>query len=145
MALDRVRAGKLGDDRRISLLQIPEVVNVAVGQDDEASALRARILAGLLLGRKRVFILRLGLKDDQRLSVGIQKEEVDEAVFGLFEVLAESVDVGRLELDIILGSRTMFAGPAASSKKRQPASSRRRLILIRAVASLLAIPTPFEA
>ena len=69
-----------GDDVGIAALEIPEVVQVAVGEDDEAAVLGPGVLAGLLLADERVLVLRLGLEDDEREALGVEEEEVDEAL-----------------------------------------------------------------
>ena len=48
-----------GDDIGVAAIQIPEVMQIAVRQDDEAAILGAGVFAGLLLADERVFVLRL--------------------------------------------------------------------------------------
>jgi hypothetical protein len=50
----------------------------------------------------------------------VEQQEVDEALAGFLEVLAERVDVLRLSA-VTLGSRTMLAGPWHWRRSRQPA------------------------
>ena len=50
--------------------------------------------AGLLLADERVLVLGFGLQDDEREALGVEQEEVDEALGGLLEVVAECVQVG---------------------------------------------------
>ena len=99
VADDRVGRRKRGDDVGVAAFEIPEVVQVAVGEDDEAAVLRARVLPGLFLRRERILILGLGLEDDEREAPGVEQEEVDEALAGLLEVVAERVEVGGLDRD----------------------------------------------
>lgn len=136
VVLDLVRARKCRDDRWIALFKIPQVVNVSVAEDHEASILRAGVFACLLLADARIFVLGFRFEDNERLAVLVQQQEVDEAVRALFEALAKVLDVLCSGFSFTFGSRTTFAGPFASSKKRQPAASSSRLILILAVASL---------
>jgi len=74
-------------------------VQVAVGENDEAAILRARVLPGLLLGSERILVLGLGLENDERETLGVEQEEVDEALAGLLEVVAERVEVDGLDRD----------------------------------------------
>ena len=52
------------------------------------------VLAGLLLADERILVLRLGLEDDEREALGVEQQEVDEALARLLEVVAERVQVG---------------------------------------------------
>ena len=79
------------DDVGVAALQVPEVVQIAVGEDDEPAALRAGISAGLLLAHKRILIRRLGFEDDQRESLGVQQEEVYSTILRPLEVLSELI------------------------------------------------------
>ena len=69
-------------------------MQIAVGEDDEAAVLGTGVLAGLLLGNQRIFVLGLGFEDDEREALGVEQEEVDEPFLGLLEVVAERVEVG---------------------------------------------------
>ena len=90
----RVRGGKGGNEVGIAAFQIPEVVQVAVGKDDEAAIQRLGVFAGLFLADQRVFVFRFGLKDDEREAFGVEEQEVDEALAGLFEVLSKDIQIG---------------------------------------------------
>jgi hypothetical protein len=68
-------------------------VQVAVGEDDEAAVLGLGVLAGLLLADERVLVLPLGLEDDEREAFGVDQQEVDEALAGLLEVVAEGIKI----------------------------------------------------
>ncbi len=94
VADDRVGRRKRRDDVGVAALEIPEVVQVAVGEDDEAAVLGAGVFAGLLLADERVLVLGLGLKDDEREALRVEKQKVDEALARLLEVVAERVEVG---------------------------------------------------
>ena len=83
---------ELGDQNRVALLQVPEVVQIAVGEDDEADVLRTGVLAGLLLADQRVELLRLRLQDGDRKAAFVQQEIIHVAVGGLLEVVAEVVE-----------------------------------------------------
>lgn len=135
MVLNLIRAWKGNDDRRIHPAQGPTVMDVSVAQDDEARHSEAGILAHLLLAYTRIFILRFRFQDDQRLAVVYsQQQKIDESLRAFLK------SAPRLSMcsgfSMTFGSRTTFAGPLLSSKKRQPAASSSRLILILAVASL---------
>ena len=69
-------------------------MQVAVREDDEAAVLRLGILASLLLTDERVLAFRLGLKDDEGKTFGVEKQEVDKALARLLEVLAEGIQIG---------------------------------------------------
>lgn len=88
-----------GDDVRIAAFEIPEVVEVAVGEDDKVAVKRTGVLVRLLLRSERILVLGLGLEDDQREALDIEQEKVDEALASLLEVVAERVQVGGLDRD----------------------------------------------
>ena len=69
-------------------------MQVAIGKEDEAAIQRLGVFAGLFLADQRVFVFRFGLKDDEREAFGVEQQEVDEALAGLLEVLAEDIQVG---------------------------------------------------
>jgi len=89
VAGDGRRRGKGGDDVGITALKIPEVVEVAVGEEDEAAVLRLGVFARLLLAVEGAFFLGLGFKDDERESLFVEEKEVDEALARLLEILTE--------------------------------------------------------
>jgi hypothetical protein len=74
-------------------------MQVAIRENHKAAVLRAGVLAGLLLADERVLVFCLGLKDQQRKALGVEKQEVDKAPGRLFEVVAECVKIGRLDRD----------------------------------------------
>ena len=90
---------KRGDDVGVAAFEIPEVMQVAVGEDDEAAVLGLGVFARLLLADERAFVLGLGFEDDEGEALFVEQEEVDEAFGGFLEVLAEGVEVLRLERD----------------------------------------------
>ena len=55
VAVHRIRCGKGGDQVGVAALQVPEVVQVPIGENDEAAVLRTRIPAGLLLADEGIF------------------------------------------------------------------------------------------
>ena len=94
------KLGKLREGRnevRAATLQIPEVVQVAVGKKDKTTVLGLGVFAGLFLADERILVLRLGLKDDEREAFGVEQQEVDEALARLLEVVAEGIQLGRLD------------------------------------------------
>ena len=88
---------KSRDQVGIAAFKVPEVMQVAVGEDDEAAVLGSGIFAGLLLADERVLVLRFGLQDDEREAPRVEQQEVDETLARLLEVLAERVEVRGLE------------------------------------------------
>ncbi len=121
----RIRRRERSDDVGIPAFQVPEVVQVAVGEDDEAAVLRSGVLAGLLLADERVIVFGFGFQDDQRKAAGVEQEEVDEPARGLLEVLAEGVEVGGLD-----GHRRLEAdvGRAAAVREEAPARCFEQLV-----------------
>ena len=91
--------GKRGDDVGVAAFEVPEVMQVAVGEDDEAAVLGLGVFARLLLADERVFVLGLGFEDDEGEALFVEQQEVDEAFARFLEVLAERVEVLRLERD----------------------------------------------
>src|SRR5450830_291129 len=89
------------DNRRIALLQVPEVVQVAVGQDDKAGVLRLRVSPGLLLADQGVLVLGLRLQHDKRKCMAVQQQEVDETVDGFLEVVSVRIEEGPGHLDMV--------------------------------------------
>ena len=118
----RFRRREGGDDIGVAAFQIPEVMQVAVRQDDEAAILGAGVFAGLLLADERVFVLRLSFQNDVGKSIGVQKQEVDEAGGGFLEVVAQGVEIGRPDRDIWfkanIGRRVSFGEKNASRRLR---------------------------
>ena len=132
----RVRRREGGDDIGVAAFQIPEVMQIAVRQDDEAAILGAGVFACLLLADERVLVLRLGFQDDQGEPLGVEEQEVDEPGGDFLEVITQRVQVVRA-LIVTPGSRQILAGLSPSAKKRHPEASSSLLILIRAVASFM--------
>ena len=60
VASHRIRRGKRCDDVRIAPVQIPKVVQVAVGQNDEPAVQGTRVPSGLLLADQWIFVFGLG-------------------------------------------------------------------------------------
>ena len=89
---------------RVAPLQVPEVVEVAIGEDDKPAALRSGVLSGLLFAGQRVAVFRLGLEHDEGKSPGVQQEEVDESPAGLLEVVSERVEVSLGNRDVLFKS-----------------------------------------
>ena len=87
-------ARERGDDVGVAALQVPEVVQVAVGEDHEAAVLGLGVFAGLLLADEWVPVLRFGLQDNKREAFGVQQQEIDETLDRLLEVLAKCFQIG---------------------------------------------------
>lgn|GEM_PF-6264771 len=102
ISLDGIGIGESGDEIGAAPLQIPEVVQIAVGKDNEAAVLRARIFAGLLFANEWILVFGLCLQNDERKALFIQEEEIDEAVFGFFKILAKLADAAFGEFDVRL-------------------------------------------
>jgi len=64
VAGDRVGCRKRGDDVGVAAFEVPEVVQVAVGKDDEAAVLGLGVFAGLLFGDERILVLGFGFEDE---------------------------------------------------------------------------------
>jgi len=94
VAGDRVRRRKRGDDIRAAAFEVPEVVQVAIGKDNEAAVLRLGIFARLLFADERILVFGFGFENQQRKAFGIEQEKVDEAFCALLEVGAERIQVG---------------------------------------------------
>src|SRR3990170_2217704 len=105
------------------MLKVPEVMHVAVGQDDKPDILRMGVFPGLFLADKRVELLRLGFKNGYREAAFIQQEVINVAVCRLLEVVAEVFKGLLLELDVCFERHVSGAGliikeaPASPSEK----------------------------
>jgi len=75
VAGDRVRCRKRGNDVGVAPFEIPEVVQVAVGKDDEAAVLGLGVLAGLLFGDERILVLGFGFEDEEREALASSKRK----------------------------------------------------------------------
>ena len=118
VALERVGRRVARDEVRVALFQIPEVVQVAVGEDDEAAFLVLGVLPRLLLADQRVFVLGFGFQYEQGFAGLVEQQEVGEAVAGLLEVLAEFVKRRLAQLDVRFQSDV---GAAGGVVKKAPA------------------------
>lgn len=76
---------------------------------DKAAILRFGVLARLLLADQRILVFRLGFKNDQRKAGFIHQKKIDEAVAGVFKILAQGVDGGLGQFDLGLESNICFA------------------------------------
>ena len=114
-----------GDVVRVSALQVPEVVEVAVREDDEAAILRTRVLARLLLADQWVLDLGLGLQHYERESALVKEQKVDEPPRRLLKVIAESVQVGLLDDNALF---ELDVGGLASLWKEAPAGRLQQLV-----------------
>ena len=100
-------------------------MQVAAGEDDEAAVQGPRVLAGLLLADQRVFVFGFGFQNDEREAFGIEQQEINKALAGLFEIITERVQIGRLEGDA--GFQSNIRGRVAFGKET-PASRFEQLI-----------------
>ena len=94
---DRFRRGEAGDEVGVAAFQVPEVVQVAVGQHHEAAVQRERVLARLLPSDHRLLALRLRLQHGQRESPVVQQQKVSHPPLGPLKVVSHGVQVGRLD------------------------------------------------
>ena len=99
VAVHRIRRGKRGNEVGVPALQIPEVVQIPIGEHYETAVLRTRVLPGLLLSGERIFRLRLGFQDDEGETLGVEKQEVDITLGCLLEVVSPCIQVGFSDLD----------------------------------------------
>ena len=110
--------GECGDDIGISPFQVPEIMEVAVGQDDVAAVLGPAVFPRLFLADEWIFVLSLGLEHDQGEALFAEQQEINEALGGFLEVLTERVEVldlqrdARLKLDIGRAFRVSKEAPA---------------------------------
>ena len=100
VALERFGRRVARDQVRVALFQIPEVVQVAVGEDDEAAFLVLGVPPRLLLADQRVLVLGLGFEHEKGFACFVEQQEVGEAVGGLLEVLAEFVKRRLAQFDV---------------------------------------------
>ena len=126
---------KGGDEVGIAAFEVPEVMQVAVGEDDKAAILREGVFPSLLFSNEWALVFGLCFEDDEWKTLLVEKKEVDEAFFACskFSPRASRSCV----LSVTLGSSWMLAGDVPSAKKRQPAASSSLLILMRAAASFI--------
>ncbi len=115
---DRFRRGEGGDDMGVAAFQVPEVVQIAVGQHDEPAVQGTCVPARLFLADQRLPALRLRLQHDQGEPPVVEQQKVDEPPFGPLEVVPQGVQVGRLDGDTVLQAdvgRPACAGKEAPS------------------------------
>jgi len=72
VADDRIRSRKRGDDIRVTAFEVPEVMQVAAGEDDEAAVLGARVLSSLFLADERVLVFGFRFQDDEGKALGVE-------------------------------------------------------------------------
>jgi hypothetical protein len=117
---DRRRRREGRDHFGIAFLQVPEVMQIAVGEDDEAAVLRLGVFPCLLLADERVLVLGLGFEDDEGERLFVEQQEVDEALVGFLEVRPERVEILRLQGDLGLKldiRRTIRIGKEAPTRR----------------------------
>ncbi len=91
--LDGFAGGELGDELGAAVLEIPEVMDVAVGEDDEAHVFGVGVGAGLFLADEGVLTLALGFENNEGKAVLIEEDVIGVAVGCRFEVAAELIEV----------------------------------------------------
>ena len=120
---DRFRRGEGGDEVGIAAFQVPEIMQVAVGQHDEPAIQGARIAARLLLADQRLLALRLRLQHHQRETPVVQQQKIGHPPFGSLKVVPQSVQVGRPNGDAVLQADV---GRPACVGKEAPAGLRQQ-------------------
>ena len=90
-------------------------MQIAVGEHDEAAVLRLGVFARLFLADERILVPGLGFEDEEREAPGVEQEKVDVAFCGFLEVVAERLQVGRLDRNA--GFEANVRGRVASLKK----------------------------
>ena len=64
VAGDRIGRRKRRDDVRVAAFEVPEVMQISVGEDDEAAVLRARVFARLFLADEWILVLGFCFQND---------------------------------------------------------------------------------
>ena len=91
--------------------QVPQVMQVAIAQNDEAAVLRLGVFPRLLFGCQRVDVFSFGLQHQQRETFVIEQKEVNKAFAGRLKVIAQGIDLGMREFDVGLQSNICLAVP----------------------------------
>ena len=125
VAGDRVGRRERGDDVGTAAFKVPEVVQVAVGKNDEAAVLRLGVFARLLFADEWIFVFSFRFKNQQRKTFGVEQEKVNEALAAFLEVGAERVQVVRFDRDA--GFETNVGGSVAH-REETPASRFEQLV-----------------
>ena len=119
--------GKRGYDGGVAALQIPKVVEVAVGQDDETAAERARVPPRLLFGGERVFVGRFGFENGDGALPRVKQKEVRPPGGRLLEIVSERGEVvgadGDCRLQTDVGGRVPVREKAPAGFFQQPVYS----------------------
>jgi len=87
----RIRRRELGYQDGVALLKVPEVMQIAVGQDDKPDILRMGVFPGLILADKRIKLFGFRFEDGYREAAFLQQEVINVAARGSFEVVAEGI------------------------------------------------------
>ena len=95
-----LRRGEGCDKVWITTVEVPEVVQISVGEDNEAAVLRTGVFPGLFLSHKRILVLGLGLQNDEREALLVQEEEID-PTGRILEIVAQSVQILVLHDDLL--------------------------------------------
>ena len=61
---DGFARGELGDDLGVAVFEVPEIVNIAIGEDDEAHVLGIGVGARLLFADEGIFLLPFSFDDE---------------------------------------------------------------------------------
>ena len=76
---------------RVALIQVPQVMQVAVAQDHEAAVLRPGVFARLLFGGQRVDVFGFGFQHQQGEAFVVQQQEVDKTLAAGFKIVTHGV------------------------------------------------------
>jgi hypothetical protein len=100
VTFDRVWSRESCNDLRIALLQVPQVMQIAVAENDEATILCLGVSPSLFFADERVFAFRLRFEHHQREALVVQQKKVNETLAAGFEVAAHGINLRFRERDI---------------------------------------------
>ncbi len=109
IAFDGAWRRKAGDEVRVAVVQIPQVMQVAIAQDNEAAILRFGVFAGLLFADERVLVFGLGFEHNQREALFIKQQEVDKALAAGLVISTHGIHLCLGDLDVGLQRDVGFA------------------------------------
>ena len=82
---------KLCYEDGVALLQVPEVMQVAIGEDDKSNVPRVSVLPGLFLAHQRIEFLGFGFQDGHGKAPFVKQEVIDVAVSRLLEIIPKGI------------------------------------------------------
>ena len=90
---DGFARGELGDDLGVAVFEIPEIVNIAIGEDDKAHVLGIGVGARLLFADEGIFLLPFSFDDEEGKVVLIEEKVIGIPLAGMLEVLTEGIEI----------------------------------------------------